>query len=134
MSLRQDEKQWMIYQEDSVKPAIDAVKSLLMALGAEALKSNPDLVLRAFGTFGEQVTDTHLRYWNGGYSEKPDGRYLVAGEHLARIYAWLSDEGERPDQALDELHAAVVWLNKRAKDAGVSGPGWYRDAVKEVSV
>lgn len=131
MSLRKDENQWLIYDEESVTAAVKGVQSFLMALGAEALKRHPDLVLRAFANFGERVTNTHVEFWNGGKSEEPSEEQREVGRHLLEIYAWLSGEGERPDEALDQLHAAVVWTDKRAKAAGVSGPGWYRELVRD---
>lgn len=130
-SLRKDENQWLIYQEDSVEPAVAGVKSLLMALGASMLLEHPDLAIRAFGNYGQRMTDTHLDLWLGRMTEQPTDEQAVVGQHLADIYAWLAGEAERPDAALDELHAAVVWSDKRANAAGVTGPGWYRDIVKE---
>lgn len=131
MTLRKDEKQWLIYQQDSVEPAIDGVKSLLMALGAQALINHPDIVLRAFGHYGQRVTDTHLDLWRGALKEEPSEERRQVGVYLAEIYAWLAGEGERPEEALDQLHAAVVWSDKRARAAGVTGEGWYRDLIKE---
>jgi hypothetical protein len=131
MTLRKDENQWLVYQQDSVEPAIAGVKSFLMALGAQVLLDNPDLVLRAFGHYGQRLTNTHLDLWIGRMTEQPSEEQAVVGQYLTEIYAWLAGEGERPDEALDELHAAVVWSDKRARAAGVTGEGWYRDLVKE---
>lgn len=130
-TLRKDESQWLIYQEDAVTPAVAGVKSFLMALGASLLLEHPDIVMRAFGNYGAKLADTHLDLWFGKMNEQPTEEQRQVAEHLKAIYGWLGGEEERPDEALDELHAAVVWSDKRATAAGVTGGGWYRDIIKE---
>jgi hypothetical protein len=126
--LRKDENQWLIYQEDSVRPITDGVKSLLMHFGAMMLMRHEDIAVRAVGHYGASLSDTHLDQWS---QEDATEEQQAVAQHLADIYAWLAEEGERPDQALDEFHAAVVWSDKRARAAGVKGPGWYREIVRE---
>ena len=131
-SIRLDERQWMIFDEESVTAVVGAVEALLVGLGAAALRDHADQQVRAIGAFGEKLAETRLAHWSGqlaGLEPSEVQKQLVA--HLYAVSAYLVDEGERPETALDDIQAALVWIDKRAKGAGVVGDGWYREIVRE---
>ena len=131
MSVRQDDKQWMIYQEEPVTDVVAAIETFLSGIGAAFLKNHEDIVMRAIGSFGESLTQTRLTHMNGQLGDLPSTemqKELVS--HLIAISGYLAGD-DRPDEALDDIQAALVWLDKRSKAAGVVGPGWYREIVRE---
>lgn len=134
MTIREDEKQWLIYQEGQVTAVVEAVETMLVALGAASIMDHSDVALRAIGHFGERLAETRMARMAGqlGDLEASDIQKQLV-QHLLDIAAFLAggEEAERPEMALDDIHAAVVWVDKRAKEAGVVGPGWYREIIRE---
>jgi hypothetical protein len=131
MSIRTDKRQWLIYQEEPVVDVVSAIEAFLVGIGAAFLKNHEDIAMRGIGHFGEMLAQTRLTHMNGmlGDLESTEMQKELV-EHLLAISGYLAGD-TRPDEALDDIHAALVWLDKRAKGAGVSGPGWYREIVRE---
>ena len=132
MSLRKDTNQWMIYEEEAVRAATGAIEIYLMLVGGAVFTRKEDIALRAMGHIGMRIGTTRLELWEGKKRglESNEVRQELAG-YLRDIMAWQAGEAERPDQALDELHAVMVWLDKRTNAAGVNGEGWYREVIRE---
>jgi hypothetical protein len=130
--MRQDHRQWLIYQEEPVTNVVSILEAFLVGLGAQTLLRHPEQAMRAMGHFGARLAETRMAHWAGQLRglEPTDGQREMVS-HLRVIAQFLAGEGPRPDTELDEVHAALVWLDKRAKDAGVSGPGWYREIVRD---
>ena len=131
-TIREDDAQWLIYQEGLVTAVVDVLEAFLVGLGARLLQGNPDVAMRAMGHFGESLSQTKLAHWRGDLRDltPTDLQKRLVG-HLDEILAWLADEKmDRPDVALDDIHSAIVWLDKRGKGAGVVGPGWYRELLR----
>lgn len=133
MSIRQDERQALIYQEEPVTGVVGAVEILCTALGAMILQGHHDQAVRAIGHFGESMSKTRLAHWAGQLKGlEPTEMQKELAQHLAAISAYVGNQDtERPGEALDDIQMALIWLDKRARDAGVSGPGWYREIVRE---
>jgi len=133
MTIRTDERQWLIYDEETVRAVQGAVEIFLMGLGGTILMAHEEIRMRAIGNVGIRVSETRLQVWEGTLkdTETTELRERLAG-YVREIISWLgSQTDEKPEQALDEIHAAIVWLDRRANAAGVVGPGWYRDAIRE---
>lgn len=124
MTLRQDEAQWLIYQEDSVVPAVRAVEVLAMMIAGPVLAAHPEISMRALGNvmlrFGEHRS---LHMLNSGNDLE-----RTAGEHLAVILGELAG-ATRADDARDELHAAMYWLDSTLKNAGIGTGSWMAQAA-----
>ncbi len=135
MSIRQDISQWLIYQEDIVPDVVGALEMFLMDVGAFAFLKHPDEDMRAIGHAGARIAATRLAHWKGELRnlEATELQETLA-EYLDDITAWLAHEGARPDEALDDIRAALVWIDKRAVAAGVVGDGWYREIVRESTI
>ncbi len=131
MTIRADQKQWLIYQEEQVTGVVKAVETILIALGAATLMDHSDIAIRAIGNFGERLSETRIAHMAGqlqGLDSSDSEKQLVT--HLLAISAFLAG-GDRPEMALEDVHAALVWVDKRANEAGVVGPGWYREIIRE---
>ena len=139
MTIRQDEQQWLIYQEQPVTGVVGAVEIILMILGAAPLVFHEDEEVRALGHAGAKIATTRLNHWKGELRglEPTELQATLAG-YINDVIDWLAQDEdnsmERPDQALDELRAAIVWIDKRGRAAGVSGDGWYREILRESTI
>lgn len=131
MTIREDDTQWLIYQEGPVSAVVEAVEVFLVALGAATIMDHSDVAVRAIGHFGERLAETRLAHMAGQLQglDSTDTKKQLAF-HLLAISAFLAG-GDRPEVALEDMQAALVWVDKRAKDAGVVGPGWYREIIRE---
>ena len=137
MTIREDERQWLIYQEKPVTQVVAAVEAFLMNVGAYLLMNHPDQAMRAIGHAGERISETRLEHWRGNLNRlEPTELQAQLVEYLDQVIEWMSQnpdgpEVPRPDQALDEIQAALVWADKRGMAAGVVGEGWYREILRE---
>ena len=135
MSIRQDERQKMIYQEEPVTGVVGAVEILLCAIGANVLLQHEDMEIRSIADFGESLAKTRLKHWAGQYDHlDPTEIQQELADHVTRIAGYLAGELDRPDEALDDIRMALIWLDRRARNAGVAGPGWYREIVRETTL
>lgn len=113
-----------------------------------------DLALKGLGTLSGRVGMTRLA-WLAGVDERgrqvatPDPNPMAgpAAEAIRRVLNWLlvwdlgnpdaPPELRRPTVPppavrldLDELHAAAMFLDRRARNAGVTGPGRRRGIIR----
>lgn len=128
MSLRTDERSWLIYDDESVGAVVRMMEAYAMSVTGQKLRRHPDQKIRAVGAMmirlGEHWT------WEG---LQADGAKKEAVEAFALLGAHLG--GKPHDEfkchaALDELHAVMFHLDKRAKEMGMRGPGVIREAVR----
>jgi len=128
MKLRQDERQWLIYQEDSVIAAIRALEVLGLGLAAPYLATHGLISLRALGNVAAKLARTRIQIMLS--SDNPYMR--VAGEHVGTIFRVLADNPpESSDEsALDELHAALFWFDSILNTAGTNGPNWFQSLAR----
>lgn len=129
--LRKDENQWLIYDRDSVEAVVAAVKAFLMGLGAQTLLHHEDLEIRALGHAGLRMSATQLDAFAGNLKVETSPERQEAAQVIGQLIGYLAGFNNLDPAAIDEIHAAIVWIDKRAKAAGVSGTGWYREIVRE---
>lgn len=123
-------------------------------LSLDAGDHDLDLALRAMGTTSGRVAMSRLA-WLTGFDETGRRRQDTAGtpeaeavgERLRAILDWLfvwdltnpdappqlrppSPPSPRVRAALDELHAALFYLDRRARAQGLPGPGRRRTMVR----
>ena len=65
MTIRTDDRQWLIYDEPTVRAVEGALEMFLMALGAATIMGSEDLVLRAMGHSGDRISNTRIELWAG---------------------------------------------------------------------
>lgn len=128
--LRTDERQWLIYDEEVLGAVMRGLEAFALHLAGGPLTRHRVGAVRAIGHFMRKVSDARLREM-----EKNGSAQEVVVEHIRRIFIWLGQEQNSglalPEpEGLDEIHAAVVRLDSRAKSAGVVGPGVHRLAVR----
>lgn len=120
MTLRQDERQWLIYQEESVVPAVRALEVFAMLVAGPVLAKHPEQSMRALGNMmmrlGEHREELML------------ANNETAGRHVAAILGSLVGVGNA-DEAKDELHAAMYWLDSTLKQAGIDTGSWMAEAA-----
>lgn len=124
-------------------------------LGLDPTDHDLDLALRGLGTLAGRVGMSRLS-WLTGVDEagnarrdkaEDDGTAEAVGERLRLILRWLLEwDPINPDApptfrppssppasvriALDELHAAAVYLDRRLNDQGLPGPGGRRSMAR----
>lgn len=123
MTLRQDESQWLIYQEDSVVPAVRALEVLAMLVAGPVLANHPEFSMRALGNMMIRLGAHRETYMLGKGEGNPTDPEVVAGRHLAVILGEMAGiaNAEIPR---DELHAAMYWLDSTLKQAGINTETW----------
>lgn len=128
MSLRTDERSWMIYDEESIGAVVRMMEAYAMSVTGQKLRRRPEIQLRAMGEMmirlGEQ------RGWE---ASREDGVNKEAMEHFSIIGAYLAGQTVDPVRlttALDEIHAAVFRLDQKARSAGMQGPGRIKELVR----
>lgn len=126
----------------------------LSRLGLNPGDPDTDLALRAMGSVSGRVAMSRLAWQTGTdelgreRQEKADTPEAeAAGERIRAVLHWLLEwDLTDPDQpprlrqpsapppsvqlALNELWAALTYLDRRARDQGTSGPGRRRETVR----
>lgn len=128
MTLRQDERQWLIYQRESVVSAVRTLEVLAMLIAGPALAKHPDLSMRALGNMMIRLGAHREEYMLGTGVGEPTDPEVVAGRHLATILGELAGIA-RADTARDELHAAMYWLDSELRAAGIKGGSWMAETA-----
>ncbi len=131
MTLRTDERQWLIYDDDSLGAIIRGLEAwALMVLGTRLRDSGPDRIraLNGIGAFCQKVANQRLVEMkrNGGAQE-------VAADWILLVSKWAAGKTPlTPDvaRALDEIHSVSTRIDSRVNGAGVSGPVVHRVAVR----
>lgn len=108
--MRTDETQWLIHDEPSVTAAVRAVETVALRVAAGTLTRSRHITLRAVGNVMLKIADLRK-----GYS----------GHHYAdAIMKTLMVGPNEYEDALDEVHAAVFWLDSQLNKMGTSGNHW----------
>lgn len=121
-TLRTDESQWLIHQEDSVVAAVRALEVFAMLLAGPILAKHPERSMRALGNMMVRL---------GAHREQSmltSAEYETAGRHIAVILGELAG-ATRADRERDELHAAMFWLDSTLKKAGIKPGNWMSDTA-----
>lgn len=126
MSLRTDERSWLIYDDESIGAMTRGLESYALSVTGQKLARHPDQKIRAVGNMmvrlGEQRGHEMMK--NGGAQEVALEWFLFLGAHLAGM----NHDEIKCQEALDELHAVCFRLDARLQSAGTVGPGLVRMA------
>lgn len=128
--LRTDERQWLIYDEETLGAVMRGLEALALHIAGGPLSRHPLQPVRAIGHFMRRVGEARFAEMH-----KNDGAQRVVASHLQTIFTWLGRQQRGlatppPTEALDEIYAAVFRLDSRAQSAGVVGSGVHRSAVR----
>lgn len=126
--LRTDDRQWLIYDDESLGAVMRGLEVWGLAVAGNLLKNHKVQPLRGIGNFMGRVADSRLSMMkkNGGAQE-------VVADWILIVSKWSAGRSPMtPDvkRALDEMWASVYRLDSRANAAGVIGPGDHRIAVR----
>lgn len=122
--LRDDPRQWLIYTEEPVTAAMMSVEVLALQMAGQLLKDAPDIELRAVGNVMLKWADARERSLSDG------GMFQSAAlDYVHEVFEYLGG-GQRPDEALDQLHAAVFGFDKTLNSAGIQGDGWAQELAR----
>ena len=128
--LRNDPRQWLIYERKSVTSVVKALEILALGIVGKSLASHPSLQVRGLANLMSRVSDARLRTMLGLVGDVPD-EDRASAEGVVKILAWLSGEiKEPPVEILDEFHAAAFWIDHRAGMSGITGGGWERELIR----
>ncbi len=135
MALRTDDRQWLIYQPDTVDLVFQAMQAAaLVQFGAwlqRRARSLPSQLRGNIGTIGTAMfrIGEARQEINAGLApnDVPDG-LVEAQRGWDRFNRWLRDPtsvpiGEVADVA-DQVAAALAYLIERLEDQGTNHPGW----------
>lgn len=123
--LRNDQRQWLIYEEEPVSAAMEAVEVLALEITGGLLRSAPDIEMRAVANVMLKWADARRRALSSG-SESQQAAIAYAME----LFSYIDGVDERPDEALDQMHAAVYGFDQKLNAAGITGDGWYRTLAR----
>lgn len=125
MSLRTDERSWLIYDDESVGAFVRALEAYALSVVGQRLSRRPEVQLRAVGNLMMRIGEQ--RGWE---MMKNDGAQREAVELLSRMAAHVAGLNVDDLQMLEDVHALAVWIDRRARNAGMAGPGVVREAVR----
>ena len=128
MTLRTDERSWLIYDEESIGAVVRMMEAYSMSVTGQKLRRHPDIKIRAIGNMMVRLGETR-----GSEVLKLGGIPAQAAEHFALLGAHLAGIPHNEikcQKALSELHAVVFHLDSRAKGIGTRGPGTLRQLVR----
>lgn len=128
MSLRTDERSWLIYDDESVGAVVRGMEAYALSVTGQKLARHPDQKIRAIGTMMVRLGEQR-----GFEMLKNDGAQGVAAEWFTMLGAYLAGvqhDVVKREEALDELHAVVFQLDHRGRVAGTRGPGTIREALR----
>ena len=128
MSLRTDERSWLIYDEESIGAVTRGLEAYAMSVTGQKLARHPDKRIRAIGNMmirlGEQRGHEMLK--NDGSQREAIEAFALMGSHLAGV----PHDEVKCAVALNELHATVFRLDQKGQIAGTRGPGTVRKALR----
>jgi hypothetical protein len=128
MSLRTDERSWLIHDDDSIGAVVRGLEAYALSVTGQKLSRHSDKRIRAIGSMmvrlGEQRGHEMLR--NDGAQREAVEAFALLGTVLAGV----PHDPVKAESALDELHAVVFRLDQKAQIAGVQGPGTVRQAMR----
>ncbi len=134
MVLREDDTQWMIYRPETVAAAFDAMNAAaLVFFGAwlqkEAQREPGDIseALKIIGPIMSKIGEARQQI-NAGLAPNDVPDVMVHAQRQWNKYAMWRDTHSLPPEfvgdALDELAAAMAYLDERTMETGTNHPRW----------
>ena len=129
--IRTDSRQWLIHEEENVTVGIKAIEIMALTVTGELLSKNEDVEMRAVGNLMMRWADARQRaMMNGMDGEDSTHLEKSAMVLLTDILDWMGGQGEKPEDALEQLHSVAFSFDSTLSGAGITGPGWYRELAR----
>lgn len=135
MALRTDDRQWLIYDPESVASTFEALNAAaLVMFGAWLQRPSPNVPqemqdhLGNIGSIMFKIGEARQEI-NAGLAPNDVPDKLVHAQRLwNKIAVWRKDPRKLPleivIEAADELSAAITYLDQRTMDTGTDHPRW----------
>lgn len=132
MALTQDDRQWLIYDPNTVDSVLKAIEaSALVMYGAwlQGMATRlPSTLADSVGTLGvvtSKIGESRQQIQAGlSVNDVPD-ELVAAQRALDELAKWLQDRSTPvPVGAIDELAGAMKYLDERTMDTGTNHPRW----------
>ena len=131
MTLRTDERQFLIYDDEVIGAWMRGLEAWALMVFSQRLRQvGPDRnrALNGIATFAGRVANQRIVEMkrNGGAQE-------AVADWVLLISKWAAGKSPyTPDihRALDEFHGVTTHLDSRVNGAGMQGPGVHRQAVR----
>lgn len=117
--------QWLIYGDEELEGVVRALETEALAVLGEYLIRTGDFDRKRIGGILVKIANSR-RQINLGHTpqEEKDGtRHMM--EAVIRMLN-VPDDAE----AVDKVHAALSYIDRRIGDAGTTGPGFIREIVR----
>ncbi len=140
MVLRTDDRQWTIYDPDTVLAALAAFDAAALVMYGTWLQKKAQQLPRSLadnvGTCGTILRKIGVarQQINAGLAPNDVPDQVVHSQRLLNGLAmWLENPGSIPQEtvvsAMDELAAALAYLDNRTAETGTNHPRWNSLAV-----
>ena len=126
-TLRTDDRQWLIHQEENVTAGMEAIEIMALTVTGSLLANRPEVELRAIGNIMSTWADARQRTLDG---EEASDLEQTAVLYATDILDWMGGQGDEPNDALSELHAVAFAFDSQLSAAGIDGEGWYRTLAR----
>lgn len=134
MSLRTDERQWLIYDDEVLGAYIRGLEAWALKVFAQRMRQqagkgvNRLRPLNGIAAFAERVADQRIVEMkrNGSAQE-------VVADWILMVSKWAAGKTPlTPDiqRGLDEFHSVSTRIDSRVMGAGIKGDGVHRIAVR----
>lgn len=122
VTLRTDLRQWLIHDDEAAFATADALDTLAYRIAGSVLAHHEDIELRGVGNFMLRVADVRERRMLGELEGIETTELEQAAiRHIGAVLLYLAG-GERPVEALDELHAVVFSIDSQVQSGGTLVP------------
>lgn len=123
--LRENSRSWLIYGDETASAVIRSLEVAALGMTGRTLAKHVRPEVRAIGHFMMRLAEGRIRLMQdaGGVEEEAIGG-------TARVMEALAGKREMDKQALDEIYATVFHAERRARAAGIVGPGTLRSALR----
>ncbi len=131
--LRTDERQFLIYDDEVLGAVVRGLEAWALMIAGTRLRKDhrgADRIrsLNAIGKFMQKIATQRVAEMqrNGGAQQQVAEWIFLISKFAAGKTPWSPDI----DRALNEIHGTITHNNSRVHNAGISGPGVPRAAVR----
>ncbi len=135
MGLRQDERQWLIYDPNTVELVFKALEASALVMYGEWLqmraKGSGSLIgesMARIGTVLSKMGDARQQIQAGLAPNDVPDELVEAQRGLDLLNRWLQNpnsvSASKVAEVVDQIAAAMTYMDERTKDTGTNHPRW----------